>query len=81
MRLEARRRASRAPPPSYLRDADISFAGAQTRVILLSRARRVEAALAVGGRAAGPAVKDVSGKPLKLQKPPSSKGLTKLDIA
>jgi hypothetical protein len=41
----------------------------------------VEAASAARGRAAGPTVKDVSGKPLKLQQAPSSKGLTKLDVA
>jgi hypothetical protein len=63
----AKANASCAPRASYRRDADIFFAGAQTRVILVSWARRVEAASAVRGPAGGRAVKDVSGKSLKLQ--------------
>jgi hypothetical protein len=62
---------------THPREADIFLAGGESRVILLSLLPRFEAASA----ARGPAVNDIPRKSLKSQSAPSSKTLTKLDVA
>jgi hypothetical protein len=61
------------------RDADKFFAGGESRAILCFIAGKARSGVGRPRFRRGAAVNEGSGKSLKLQSAPSSKGLTKLD--